>query len=132
MADRGRLGRIGQDLAATLRGSAGGLRETRDERETGREAAPGSLASVGSSALKGAGNQRITVYEDVVEVRTLNVLSEDVQRLRYRQIAGVSRRAGIFFSTVVVETNGGARFAAKGLPNADAALAVGLIEERLT
>ena len=130
MADRGRLGRIGQDLAATLRGSAGGLR--RQERGSGGEADSGAVFSVGSSALKGSGNQRITVYEDAVEVRTLNVLSRDVKRLRYRQIAGVSRRAGIFFSTVVVETNGGARFAVKGLPNADAALAVELIEERLT
>ena len=73
------------------------------------------------------------LFEDRVEVSTQNVFSADTQSVRYGRVAGVSRRAGLSgYSTVVIETRGGARLVIKGLTNHKAAAAVDLIEERLT
>jgi len=80
----------------------------------------------------GGGNgQRLSVFEDRVEVSTHNFVSEDVERVRYDRIAGVARRSGLFFSVISVETKGGAVFAVKGLANDKATVAVELIEARL-
>lgn len=87
--------------------------------------------SVASSAARG-NNRRLTVFEDRVEVSTLGVLSRRTDRVRYDRIAGVSHEEGLSYSTVVIETRGGAEISAGGLPKPEAAAAVGLIEERLT
>lgn len=67
-----------------------------------------------------------------MELTTLNALSAASERVRYGRIAGVARRAGISYSSVMIETRGGGRLVIKGLPNARASEAVDLIEERLT
>lgn len=88
------------------------------------------IFSVGSSAAKGGGNQRIRIYDNRVEVRTLRVLGEDLQTVRYEQVAGVSLKSGIFFATVTIETRGGDRLKIKDLPKGDARRAREMILQR--
>lgn len=113
-------------MRATLRGSSKGMRASYPKAED----PPGPVGAFSNAAHRG--NQTLRVFEDRVEVATQNVLSADTQTVRYGQIAGVSRRAGLSgYSTVVVETRGGARLVVKGMSNRKAAEAVALIEDRL-
>lgn len=88
------------------------------------------LMSVGSSALAGRGNQCIEVFEDRIEVKTLNVFSRDDQVVRFEQLAGVSLKNGVVFADPVIETRGGARLTVKSLPKRGAREAEDLIRSR--
>ena len=127
----GPFGKFRRDLAASLRGSVAGLGGMREEQKARKRAdtPPGLIAAFSNAAHRG--NQTLRVFEDRVELSTQNVLSADSERVRYGQIAGVSRTSGLSgYSTVVIETTGGARLVVKGLPNAKAADALEIIGSR--
>ena len=75
---------------------------------------------------------RITIYESGVEfVRSDLIRSED-QRMSYGQIAQVAVRRGLAFSTLIIESRGGATIVAEGLPKGEVDQAARLIEERMS
>src|SRR5918995_424805 len=82
----------------------------------------GPVMQATTQILLGGDNQRVTVYEDRVEVKTVGalVVTSSVQEVRFGQLAGLRVDRGLLTATLFLETRGGDALRVKGLSKADA------------
>lgn len=97
-----------------------------DETETERV----PLVELRTHAMMTGRPARISVYESGVEYARSDPLRRENHFLRYDQIAQVAVRRGLFFSTLVIESRGGACVVVESLPKGDTDRAARLIDER--